>query len=149
MDAHEGVRRLEASLRHAVTGHTGPRRGGSDVNTAAAITAIEALGNAVTDTAAGKAARLLDGWTAQIQQLAAVDEIDRWIRVTGAECPYCQAAMLRLAPRAGRVTCLRFGACFDGNNQHPVGFVQRGLDGDPMVAWADGLVQYAAVEEAP
>ena len=34
MDAHEGLRRLEASLRLAVTGHTGPRRGGSDASTA-------------------------------------------------------------------------------------------------------------------
>src|SRR6266705_1114954 len=51
LDAHEGVRRLEPALRVDVTGHPGPRRGGSDGNTHAAIVAIGQLGYAVpTDT---------------------------------------------------------------------------------------------------
>lgn len=149
MDAHEGLRRLEASLRYAVTGHPGTRRGGSDANTAQAIAAIENLGEAVTVAASVQAARILDAWSRQIQQLPAIDEAERWQRVAGAACPYCGNTMLRLSPRAGRVTCLRFGVCLDADGKHPVGFVQQGLDGEPMVAWADGLVQYGTAGEAP
>lgn len=146
MDAHAGLRRLEASMRLAVTGHTGTMRGGSDGNTSAAIAAIEALGNALSVEAMTVAAHVLDRWSVAIQQLAAVDKVERWQRVQGAACPYCGNTMLRLSPRAGRVTCLRFGACFDGDGQHPVGFVQQGLDGTPLVAWSDGLLQYGAME---
>lgn len=148
MDAHEGLRRLEASLRLAITGHPGTRRGGSDANTIAAIDAIERLGQGVTAAATAEAARILDRWSTAIQQLAAVDEAERWQRVAGAECPYCHATMLRLAPRAGRVTCLRYGACYDEDGQHPVGHVQRSVSGDPIVVWGDGLIQYGAVEGA-
>ena len=149
MDAHEGLRRLEASLRLAVTGRPGPRRGGSDANTMAAIKAIEALGNAVTADAMVTAAHVLDRWAIAIQQLAAIDQAERWQRVHGAACPYCGNTMLRLSPRAGRVTCLRFGACSDSDGNHPVGYVQQALDGTPCVEWADGLVQYGAIETAP
>jgi hypothetical protein len=146
LDAHEGLRRLEASLRHAVTGHPGTRRGGSDANTHQAIRAIENLGNAMTAKAAAEAARILDRWSLQIQQLAAIDEAERWQKVSGAACPYCHHPMLRLSPRSGRVTCLRFGACWDGNGDHPQGQVDHSVGGEPMVAWADGLCQYATME---
>lgn len=149
MDAHEGLRRLEASLRLAITGHPGARRGGSDANTIAAIAAIERLGAGVTAAAMAEAARILDRWSVAIQQLAAVDEIERWQRVAGAQCPYCGNTMLRLAPRAGRVTCLRYGACEDGDGNHPLGQIQRSVSGDPIVVWADGQIQYGAVEGAP
>ncbi|MEV7008884.1 hypothetical protein [Streptosporangium sp. NPDC051022] len=43
MDIHEGVRRLEASLRREVAGHLGARRGGSDANTVAALASIARL----------------------------------------------------------------------------------------------------------
>src|SRR5258708_3954413 len=48
MDAHEGLRRLRASLLLAITGHTGPRPGGSDAGTQAAIAAIARLGAGVS-----------------------------------------------------------------------------------------------------
>jgi hypothetical protein len=144
MDAHEGLRRLEASLRLAVTGHTGPRRGGSDANTLAAIAAIENLGAAVTVRACTDAARIIDRWSVAIQQLAAIDEAERWQRVSGAPCPYCGTPMLRLAPRSGRVTCLRFGVCFDSDGRHPVGRVEAGpASGKPLITWADGTTQVA------
>jgi hypothetical protein len=120
MDAHAGLRALEASLRLEVTGRTGPRRGGSDANTAAAIAAIEALGNAVTTAAMAQAARVLDRWSRQIQELPAVDEAEPWRRVH-AICPYCKFSMLRVQPREGTVTCLRYGACRDADGHHPVG----------------------------
>jgi hypothetical protein len=140
MDAHEGLRRLEASMRHAVTGHTGPRRGGSSANTMAAIVAIEALGQAVTTDAMARAARILDGWSRQIQELPAVDEAEPWRRVP-ARCPYCGFGMLRVAPRSGQVTCLRYGACRDSEGHHPVGRMDVSrLTGDPLIRWNDGLV---------
>jgi hypothetical protein len=137
--ADEGVRRLEASLRLAVTGGPGPRRGGSDGNTAAAITAIGNLGTAVTDAAAAQAARIVDRWTAAIEQLPAIDEAERPKKVAGA-CPYCGCPMLRAWVRDRRVTCLK-ADCADGDGSHPEGRMDYGrLDGSPVIEWADGLV---------
>lgn len=140
MDAHEGLRRLEASLRRDVTGRTGPRRGGSDANTMAALKAIEALGHAVTADAMAEAARILDRWSRAIQELPAVDEAEPWRRVS-ATCPYCGFGMLRVKSRSGEVTCLRHGACFDTDNRHPIGRMDISrLTGDAVITWADGLV---------
>jgi hypothetical protein len=141
MDAHAGLRALEASLRLEVTGHSGPRRGGSDANTTAAIAAIEALGTAVTTAAMAQAARVLDRWSRQIQELPAVDEAEPWRRVQGVACPYCKLTMLAVRPREGTVTCLRHGACSDSDGRHPVGRMDVSrLTGDPLIRWADGLV---------
>ena len=140
MDAHEGLRRLEASLRLAVTGHTGPRRGGSDASTAAAIAAIEALGNGVTAHAMAQAAKILDKWSRQIQELPAVDQAEPWRRIA-ATCPYCKFDMLRVRPRSGEVTCLRYGACRDMDGRHPAGHLDASrLTGDWGIRWNDGLV---------
>jgi hypothetical protein len=146
LDAHEGLRRLEAAMRRAVTGHSGTRRGGSDANTAEAIKAIEHLGAGMTAAAAAEAARILDRWSLAVQQLAAIDEAERWLKVSGVACPYCGYPMLRMSPRSGRVTCMHFGACFDADGNHPQGLVDRSVGGDPMVSWADGLCQYAAMD---
>lgn len=141
MDAHEGLRRLEASLRLAVTGRTGQRRGGSDANTQEALRAIEALGEAVTTDAAAQAARILDRWSVQVQQLPAIDRQERWLRVD-AMCPYCRFPnSLRVAVRSRKVTCLRYGACQDGDGNHPAGVMEVGAaSAQPCVAWQDGLV---------
>jgi hypothetical protein len=140
MDAHEGLRRLAASLRVAVTGRPGPRRGGSDTSTAAAIEDIENFGSAVTADAMAAAARILDWWSRQIQELRAVDESEPWRRVP-ATCPYCGFGMLRVRHRSGEVTCLRYGVCGDANSQHPVGRMDVSrLNGNPVIRWNDGLV---------
>lgn len=140
MDPHEGVRRLEATMRLEVTGHTGPRRGGSDANTMAAIKAVEALANAVSDTTIARANAHLTTWVRRILELAAVDKSEPWRRIP-AECPYCHFQMLRVAPRAGTLTCLRYGACSDNDGRHPIGHVYVSqLTGDPKVHWNDGLV---------
>lgn len=138
MDAHEGIRRLEATLRQAVAGHPGPKRGGSDANTMAALKAIEALGHGVTMADAAEAARFLDRWSRAIRELPAVDEAERAQKIT-APCPYCGFPMLRVFPRSGRVTCLRVGICLDADGRHPVGTMEVGLSG-AQVRWNDGLV---------
>jgi hypothetical protein len=141
MDAHEGLRRLEASMRREVTGHPGPRRGGSDDATTEAIKAIENLGNAVTAKAMAQAARILDRWSRQIQELPAIDQAEPWRRLSGVACPYCQHPMLRVRPRQGIVTCLRHGACSDEDGRHPIGRVDISqLSGTPVIRWNDGLV---------
>ena len=141
MDAHEGTRRLEASMRRDVTGHTGRRRGGSDAGTMAAIAAIGRLAHAVDDDAQATAAAILERWARRIRELPAIDESEPWRRLHGVACPYCRVAMLRIQPRAGTVTCLRHGACYDTNDQHPMGRVYVSqIDAVPRVAWNDGLV---------
>jgi hypothetical protein len=140
LGAHQLTRRLEASLRLAVTGRCGPARGGSDANTAAAIAAITRLAEAVSDDSAAVAARLMDAASLAVARLPAVDTAQVWRRVA-APCPYCGFGMLRYAPGSGVVTCLRFGACHDSDGRHPQG--QLGVNrvtGDGLVAWNDGLV---------
>jgi hypothetical protein len=140
MDAHEGLPRLEASMRLAITGHLGARRGGSDANVAAAIAAIERLGSGLTAEGAGIAARIIGRWVAPIEQLAAVDE-DEPCRKIAAPCPYCRFPMLRVRPRSGLVACLRGGACLDGDGRPPQGVMDVSrLTGDGVVRWADGRV---------
>jgi hypothetical protein len=139
MDAHAGVRHTELTMR-TEAGLPARRRGGSDANTMAAITAIVALSNAVPDAAMAQAARDLDRLIRQIQELPAVDEAEPWRRVP-ARCPYCGFSMLRVQARAGKVTCLRYGTCRDSNGHHPVGVMDVSrLTGDPLIRWADGLV---------
>ncbi len=152
LDTHEGLRRLEASLRLIVAGHPGSRRGGSAANTFAAIEAVTALSYALPQDGhiqeKGKPCpcdwcrliRILARWAMAVERLPAVDTAEIWQRVQAA-CPYCGFAMLRYAPRSGRLTCLRYGSCADADGVHPVGHVTVSeLDGTPCVAWQDGLV---------
>jgi len=146
LDAHAGIRDLEAVLFYQVTGRPRRERGGSDGNTYAAIRGVAALAASVTQDAARQAERDIIRLTVPIRQLPAVDEDERFLRVHGASCPYCQVPMLKLGQRSYRVTCLRFGACFDSDGNHPVGWVTLAVpDATPMIAWADGFCQYAAV----
>ena len=85
------------------------------------------------------AARDLAARVREIQQLPALDELERPQRVELA-CPYCQMHMMRLFPRAATVVCLRGGfACWDGDGNPPLGRAEIGRLG-PCVIWADGLV---------
>ena len=145
MDAHAGIRDLEAVLFYQVTGRPRRERGGSDGNTYAAIRGVAALAASVTQDAARQAERDIIRLVVPIRQLPAIDEDERFLRVHGASCYYCQVPMLSLAERSGRVTCIRYGACSDSNGDHPVGFLAHSVSGQPMIAWADGSCQYAAV----
>lgn len=140
MDVHAAVRHIEHAMRLEAR-LPARRRGGSDANTIAAITAIGTLASAdISDTAITAAARDLERLIRPIQELAAVDQAEPWRRIP-ATCPYCGFGMLRVAPRAGTVTCLRYGACSDSDGKHPIGHVYVSqLTGDPRVHWNDGLV---------
>jgi hypothetical protein len=152
LGAVQEARDLEHELRAEVTGRPGevyrtrgPARGGSDANTVAAIAAIVALAEAVDDPAAADAARRMGRRATVVLQLPAVDEAELWVRVR-AGCHHCGCPMMQLAPRSGRVTCIRWGRCTDHAGNHPVGVVQQSVTGEPMVAWADGCIQYGEME---
>lgn len=139
LDIAEGARRLEASLRQVVTGHTGQRRGGSDGNTTAALDAIVQLGHAVTVTDARTAARIVARWVTMIERLPAIDEQPVWDKLTGAPCPFCGTRNLYAARRSGDVVC--------GYPDHP-GYVNAPPRGrlevghfGPTLVWNDGTTQ--------
>jgi hypothetical protein len=139
-DTAETMRRLEVSLRLIVTGHPGPRRGGSDANTHAAIIAITQLVHAVPEAVQRQATVVVARRVTTIQQLPAIDEAERFTTLQ-ARCPYCGLGKLRWAERSGRVTCIRYGACFDGRGEHPLGHMGINLvTNEGAVYWNDGAV---------
>lgn len=147
MDAHQMVRRLEASLRLLVTGHTGRMRGGSDSSTRAAITAIEKLGAAVSPAARDLAARLLERATRTIEQLPSVDTAVRWDRIRPGpdglppRCPFCSTYSLRVAIQSGVVVCV-MPSCEDSDGRRPpqARMDLSKIDGRAILVWRTGLV---------
>ena len=146
-DVHEGSRRLEASLRLALTGELGRRRGGSDAHTLAAIAAIAVLGVQLGADAEAAAMHLVSRWITAAQQLPAVDIAPVWRRLLPGpdglppRCPYCSTFSLRVAQRTGVVMCW-YGDCADGSGRRPTATMEIGrVSGEPMLVWADGQIQ--------
>ena len=137
MDTLATIADILARFRYDVTGRTGPRPPASA--TGRALDLIVSLGHAVPQHQARAAARDLAARAREIQQLPALDELERPQRVE-LQCPYCQMHMMRLFPRAATVVCLRGGfACWDGDGNPPLGRAEIGRLG-PCVIWNDGLV---------
>ena len=112
----------------------------SNGNTHAAIHAIAQLGHAVPEDRQRQAALVVARWATTLKQLPANDEAERFVTLQ-ARCPYCGLGKLRWAEQSGRVTCLRWGACFDGRGEHPMGHMGVNLvTGEGSVYWADGAV---------
>jgi hypothetical protein len=154
MDAHELVRRLEASLRLSITGHTGRRRGGSDKQTFAAIRSIDRLGEAISPHARSLAARLIDRAATVIGQLPAVDEIPRWTKIRSGpgglppKCLNCGTFSLRYEPTGGRICCVMPGCRDLDGRMPPQGRLELSkIDGSPTLVWHDGTVQYSPPPE--
>lgn len=149
LEAHEFVRRLEASLRLAVTGRTGQRRGGSDANTAAALKAIVNLAEGVPEDAADDAARLLERFITLIGQLPAIDTVPRWERIRPGpgglppKCPWCETFSLRVAIHSGQVLCVFPGCADEIGNAPPRGRMDLSkVTGKPVLVWDSGRVDY-------
>ncbi len=152
MDAHELVRRLEASIRLAVAGQLGRRRGGADSSTLAAIRSIERLGSALSPAAREQAARFIERASRTVGQLPAVDEVPKWekIRVgpgqTPITCPNCHTYSLRVSLSAGVVVCVYPGqdgkGCrdMDGRTPPTARMDLSKIDGRPILVWRDGCV---------
>lgn len=144
LDIHEGVRRLEASIRRDITGHLGPRRGGSTRNTLAALESTARLAHALNDDQARRAARILGIWTTHAQQIRDIDLAPRWAPLPAmpghrpAPCPYCRTYALRYARLSGAVRCAN-PRCRDSQGNRPYGVIEQGaLTGRAMLVFADG-----------
>jgi len=151
MDGHEGVRRLEATLRYALSGHPGQRRGGSSRNTIAALTAIPKLAAGLDEDDEAVAARIIERWINAARAVAAIDEAQRWRHVRGRACPYCKCLVTIkvLLDRAGQPTgyieCRAAASvrCADANGRRPSARITTDDHGRVVLAWADGLVEAA------
>lgn len=146
MDAHAGVRELEAELRLTVAG-TALERGGSDANTAAALEAIPAMELAADSPRVREGVRRLSRWALAIQQLPAVDTAPRWIPIRAGpdglppRCPWCQTFSLRLSVESGEIRCV-FPGCTDDDGRRPQARLEVSrVDDRPILAWKSGLVQ--------
>ena len=138
LDALDGARQLEAAWRSQAAGRPVPRR--AMAHTGAVLASLLRLAHAAEDGEEHQAVILLTRWTTAILQLPAVDREERPQRVEWP-CPYCGFAMMRLYPRDGVVTCLRYGACLDSDGSHPRGRADwNRITGDAEIAWNDGLV---------
>lgn len=159
MTIHEGVRRLEASMRLGVTGHTGQHRGGSDGNTLRAMHNITRLAYGVSDQGARRAARHLTKWADRAATIRDIDQEPRWDPLltastsrTGVKlppvCPYCRTLSLRIARAASTVRCFN-PRCRDSAGNHPSGVISE-TDGThrPMIVWADGRTIVSYTTEA-
>jgi hypothetical protein len=150
MTAHEGARRLEASLRVQVTGKPGTRRGSSPAHTAAALVAIVRLAEALDHRDAARAARILARWARSIELLPGLDEAVRWVPIrldpdapTPPKCRYCQRFTLRLAEGRFVVACLNPGCPGDDNGERPVARLELTELHGPALVWSDGAIQSA------
>jgi hypothetical protein len=93
----EKVPRLEASLRQAVAGHPGLRRGGSTGNFFDALGDIPGLAAGLKDADDEAAAGRILEWLVKLaQQVQAIDEAERWRPVPSRPCPYCRCFFLRV-----------------------------------------------------
>lgn len=153
MTIHEGVRRMEASMRQDLTGEPGPRRGGSDANTFAAMDAIRRLAHGLPDDRARYYARVLGIWVTHAKTVRDIDETPKWVPIRAPRgalpptCPYCHTYSLRVAQASGAVRCAN-PSCRAGDGQRPYGRMQYGpLTGRPMLVFADGReITYYAQE---
>jgi hypothetical protein len=132
LDAAEGARQLEAAWR---AGRLRPISA-----TGAVLASLVRLSYAAGTSEEQHAAVLIARWTTAILELPAIDREEPPRRITWP-CPYCGFRMVMLYPREGRVTCLRRGACYDADGQHPTGLAGKSrMNGEPQVLWRDGLV---------
>lgn len=131
--AHAAIRDVEAEFRQAVTGraaHLARRPGWSDGNTAAALDAIEQLGEAVPGPLAAGAVRTLAAAADAVLMLPAVDLEERPRKLRGI-CPQCGRSMINAWGRGRKVACLGCGLR---------GWMREGTVSDGCIEWEDGEI---------
>lgn len=146
MDAHEGVRRLEATLRYVLNGHPGARRGGSAMNTREALDVIPRLAAGLSTDMEDATVRVLNRWIGEAESLAAIDKARHWRTLPSPRtCPYCQTGWLKADMDARPVTIVCFMVrCADRNGLRPVATMGTDGHGIPVLDWADGLTEIVA-----
>lgn len=152
---HEGARRLEASLRRAVTGRHGARRGSSTPNTRAALKSCVRLAEALTDDQVETAARIVAHWVTAARQLRDIDQADRWEplpRQPGMlppACDYCATYSLRWNQRSNEVRCVN-PDCYDADGHRPIARMEIGrLTGTAALVWRDGRTATYTHDQEP
>ena len=141
--------------RRDITGHLGQRRGGSDANTTAALTAITSLAYGLTEPDAKRAARILNIWISHTNQIRDIDLEPSWAPLPSIPgtpppaCPYCRTYGLRFARQSGAVRCCN-PRCLDSEENRPYGLIEQGkYTGRAMLVFADGReITYATEEPA-
>ena len=140
IDTAHALRHAEDTLRER-QGLPIRHRGASHRNTGLALDAIASLSHTADHKTALDVRRDLTSRALRIRRLPAKDDALTWRRIRSATCPYCGHPPLRVAPKAGLVTCIRTGSCFDRDGRHPIGEMgPSGLNGDPQVYWRDGTI---------
>ncbi len=149
MTTHEGIRRLEVSLRLAVRGEPGIRRGGSDQNTAEALAMIAKLATQLDERRAKRAAKFLAWMIGGAQCVDGIDEARRLRHLpkqSGEKlppsCPYCGTYYLVADVEALLVAC-SYPNCQDRNGDPPVASMVEDAAGQAWLQWADGRVDMA------
>lgn len=149
LEIHAGVRELETSLRHRLTGIRRVR-GSSTENTVRALENLPALcaGSDVKDCRI--VLQTLDAWSWKARLVLGDDEpFSRLPRMVGQSeplCPYCHRTTLRYRPYSGRVRCIS-PDCRDINGRKPEGRLETGdYSGEASLAWNDGTT---GVHERP
>jgi hypothetical protein len=148
LDPYEGIPRLEASLRLAVTGSLGRRRGSSHRHTEAALQGIGRFAAALGVDAEDTAQIIVTGWMDAIRRVPAIDEVAVWrtLRPDAAglapACRFCGSYMLRVAARSRVVQCF-FPDCPGARPTATMDILLAGPEaGKPILVWSDGHIDY-------
>jgi hypothetical protein len=149
LDAHAGIRDLEAEMRLEVDANSGARaletagrrRSDRSGNTGEVLAAIASKELAVTRQECDRAVRRMARLALAIRRLPAVDEALRWERIRPGPdglppvCPYCELYSLRVAVTAGLVACWTPG-CTDDTGERPEARLDLSLlDARPVLVW--------------
>jgi hypothetical protein len=150
MDAWELVPRLEASLRKAVAGHPGMRRGGSARNFYDALDALPGLA-AGLESGDGRDAAVYALYTVidAAKRVHGIDEHRRLRHLPRRDpgdalppcCPVCKCFYLVADLDSRTVYCTVYG-CTDRNGMPPVATMEETAQG-PALRWAWGLTEIA------
>jgi len=148
-DAHVAVRRIEARVRHQVTGTTATR-GGSDTNTRLAIEALTGLAGGLGQEEAAGIARELEKLAEPAMALPGVGQPPYWLPIAlpgghrPPPCPYCVTPSLRVNELLGIIRCFK-PACpvpyLTVGGFRPWAQVNRDEGGRVLWTWPDGTRQ--------
>lgn len=134
-DTLESIRRLHANIRLTVTGRDVPPR--PHAVTGQTLTLIVSLSEALTGEQQRETAYQLSRHLTRLLWLPAIDVEEQPRR--NLPCPRCFRKMLLYWARSGDVACL--GCMVKAQ------LLYGAVSGEPMLKWADGLVQVAPALE--
>jgi hypothetical protein len=153
MNAHDGLRRLEATVRARASLPDRGKRPGTTASVARIVAELPRLAAAINDDSREEALYWLGQWITGAKEVHGVDEARRWRPLPrprpGEErppaCPYCATYQLRADVEARVVACTNPRCPGDKNGAPPVASMATGPDGRSGLYWADGTEE-AGVE---